>query len=325
MAKRVLVTGAGGFLGVAVCRALAARGNRVTALDLGVGPALAALAAAHPAVEPVAADLMEWPGLVKAVEAARPDAVVHAAAVVGVPASVQAPMATLRVNVEGTMNLLETLRLFGVPRMVHVSTEEVYGPFGRPLIDEEHPTKPVLAYGISKLAVEQLTRSYGPRYGVEAIHVRTCWVYGPDLPRPRVPKTLVEAAVAGRPLHLAAGGDFRVDHTHVDDLVAGLLLALDHERHDFDTYHIASGTAPSLAEIVAVLRRLVPDADLSVGPGDYAFGPDVPAVRKGALDIGRARRALGYAPRYDIETGLADYVRALRERRAAAKIPEREN
>ena len=310
---RVLVTGGGGFLGAAIVEALASRGDEVMALDLAIGPRLQRLAARHPKVEIAAGEITEWPHLAHAMAAWRPDKVVHCAAVVGVPASVGAPIATLRVNLEGTLNLFEAMRLFGVRRVVNLSSEEVYGPFGAPVIDEEHPCRPLMAYGISKLAVEHLGRSYGRLYGLECINVRTCWVYGPDLPRPRVPKILVDAALEGRPLHLPAGGDFRVDHVYVADTVQGVLLALDKEQHAFDVYNIATGQAPSLAEIVAIVKEIVPGAALSVGPGDYQFDERVGPVQKGALDIRRAREHLGYRPRYDIRQGLAATIEARRK------------
>ncbi len=243
---------------------------------------------------------------------ARPDAVIHCAAVVGVAASAGAPLTTFRVNVEGALHLMEAMRLLGVKRLINLSTEEIYGHFRSDIISEDHPCLPLMPYGISKFAVEQLARDQVRLHGLQCIHLRTCWVYGPGLPRPRVPKTLVDAAVAGQPLHLAAGGDFRVDHIYIDDLVVGVLAALDTAHHRFDAYHIASGTAPSLAEIVALLKELVPGAQLSVGPGAYRFADTLAVVRKGALDVSRARAELGYAPRYDIRRGLDAYVKALR-------------
>jgi UDP-glucose 4-epimerase len=148
-------------------------------------------------------------------------------------------------------------------------------------------------------------------------------VYGAGLPRPRVPKTLIDAALAARPLHLASGGDFRVDHTYIDDLVAGLLLALDRDVHAFDVYHVASGAAPSLAQIVAILRELVPGADLAVGPGAYRFDERLGPARKGALDVTRAREHLGYVPRFDIRAGLAATIEAQRrdQREQGGRMP----
>jgi len=309
---RVLVTGGGGFVGCAIADALAARGDQVIAFDRAIGSALERLAAGHDNVRTALGEITEWPHVAGVIARERPDAVVHAAAIVGIPASVAAPIATMRVNVEGSLNLFEAMRLSGTRRVVHISSEEVYGPFDAPIIDEAHPCRPLMAYGVSKAAVEQLGRSYAELYGLECINVRTCWVYGPDLPRPRVPKVLLDAALAGRPLHLPAGGDFRVDHVFVADTVQGVLLALDRPEHAFDTYNIATGAAPSLAEIVAIVRELLPGADISVGPGDYRFDERTGPVKKGALDITRAREHLGYAPRYDIRAGLAATIEALR-------------
>jgi UDP-glucose 4-epimerase len=307
MMARILVTGGGGFLGRAIVEALAARGDAVIALDVAFGPQQQA-----PRVTRVVGNVTEWPQLARAIADHRPDKVVHCAAIVGVLPSVEAPIATMRVNVEGSLNLFEAMRLFGIRRVVHISSDEVYGAFESARIDEDHPCRPMMAYGVSKHTVEQLGRSYGELYGLECINVRTCWVYGPGLPRARVPKTLIDAALAGRPLHLPAGADFRVDQVYVADTVQGVLLALDHEQHAFDAYNIATGEAPSLAEIVAIIKELVPSADLSVGPGPFRYNDQLAPVAKGALDIRRAQTHLGYAPRYDIREGLAAHVVASR-------------
>ena len=307
---RILVTGGAGFIGAAVCAALAARGDQVLAFDRGDSPALARHRARFPGITFLPGDITEWPPLAEAFLTHRPEAVVHCAAIVGVVASQASPAATFRVNVEGALTVFAASRLFGARRVINLSTEEIYGPFQAPEIDETHPCAPVAPYGISKFAIEQLARDEARQHGLSILHLRTCWVYGPGLPRPRVPKTLLDAALAGRALHLAEGADFRVDHVYIDDLVAGILGALDAPQPRFDAYHIASGAAPTLGEIVAILRALVPGADLSVGPGNYAFAAGVPVVQKGALAIARAGADLGYAPRFDIRAGLAAWIAA---------------
>lgn len=302
--SRYLVTGAAGFVGGAVTKALSGRGDDVVAFDRAE--------ASGDNVATVVGDITDQAALRDAMQTERPDAVVHCAAVVGVPASVQAPVDTIRVNVEGSLLLFEAMAEAGVKRAIHISSEEVYGPFQAEVADENHPCNPMMAYGISKLAVEQLGRSYGASRGLEVINLRTSWVYGPGLPRPRIPKNLVGAAVTGERLHLETGGETRIDHTYIDDAVAGILAALHKPVHDFDVYNIGSGTAPSLGEIVAIIRELVPGADIAVGPGEYRHGDGTPLVRKGAMGIARARAELGYAPAYDIRAGLAAYVAALR-------------
>jgi len=311
----ILVTGAAGFIGSALVAALAARGDRVTGIDVTVGPALARIAAAHPEVSAHVCEITEWAALAEVIRQDVPDAVVHCAAVVGVPASVLSPHRTFDVNIGGSLTLFEAARLFGIRRIVHMSSEETYGEFQAERIDESHPQNPVLAYGISKLAVEHLGRTFATLYGLEVIHLRTCWVYGPGLPRARVPKTFVDAAVEGRPFHLPWGAAMAVDHTYIDDVVSGVIGALDHPAHPHDVYNLGSGGAPTLAEIVAVIKEIVPDADISAGDGPFEHGlsgASVPAVRKGALNVDRARTVFGYVPRFDIRAGLRAYIAAVR-------------
>jgi nucleoside-diphosphate-sugar epimerase len=313
---RVLVTGGGGFLGAAAIRALIARGDTAIAFDTQ----LAGLAAAGPAerLVRVLGDITDMANVARAVSVHKPDAVLHCAAIVGVLSSLGSPINVVRVNVEGSLNVFESMRLGGIRRCVHMSSEEAYGPFRADRIDETHPLGPVLPYGICKAAVEQLGRSYHALHGLEIINLRTSWVYGPGLPRDRIPKNLVDAALAGRKLHIPTGADAPIDHTHVDDVVSAILAALDHARHAYDVYNVASGMAATAAQIVSIIRELVPGAQLSVGPGTYRHGDSVEAVRKGALDVGRASAELGWRPRYDIRTGLAAYVKAAREAQAAA-------
>jgi len=313
---RVLVTGGGGFLGAAAIRALLARGDTAIALDTQ----LAGLADVGPAerLVSVLGDITDMANVAQALAIHKPDVVLHCAAIVGVLSSLGSPINVVRVNVEGSLNVFEAMRLSGIRRCIHMSSEEAYGRFRTGKIDETHPLDPVLPYGICKAAVEQLGRSYHDLHGLEVINLRTSWVYGPGLPRDRIPKNLVDAALAGRALHIPSGADSAIDHTHVDDVVSAILAALDQARHAHDVYNVASGTAATVAQIVSIIRDLVPGAQLSVGPGTYRHGDRVQAVSKGALDVSRAAAELGWRPRYDIRTGLAAYIKAARQAQAVA-------
>ena len=138
MAK-VLVTGGAGFLGAEIVRALAARGDTPIAFDVSAGDEPEAFEAGHPGARAVAGDITDRARIEEVVGAEAPDAVVHCAALVGVPASVSAPQETMRTNVEGALNLMEAMRLGGTRRLLHMSTEEVYGPFTTDPIPEDHP------------------------------------------------------------------------------------------------------------------------------------------------------------------------------------------
>lgn len=309
---KILVTGAGGFLGAAVSRALLARGDTVVAFDVHSPHAATGDGGAAHAI---AGDITDLSALARTMLDHRPDAVFHAAAIVGVLSSLSSPIHIVRVNVEGSLNVFEAMRLAGVRRCVHVSSEEAYGVFHADPIPETHPLDPVLPYGICKATVEQLGRTYKDLHGLEVINLRTSWVYGPGLPRARVPKTLLEAALAGQALHLPSGADAAIDHTYVDDFVSGALAALDHGTHRFDAYNIASGQATTAAQMIDRVKELVPGAKLSVGPGPYRHGDTVESVKKGALDVSRAKAELGWAPKYDMRAGLEAYLRALQAKR----------
>jgi UDP-glucose 4-epimerase len=310
---RVLVTGGGGFLGGAAARALVARGDTAIAFDTQWA-GLAGAPASERLIR-VPGDITDLANLAQAMLTYRPDAVLHCAAIVGVLSSLGSPINVVRVNVEGSLNVFEAMRLAQVQRCVHISSEEAYGAFRADRIDETHPLDPVLPYGICKAAVEQLGRSYRDLHGLEVINLRTSWVYGPGLPRERVPKTLIDAALQGRALHVASGADALIDHTYVDDVVSAVLAALAHPRPRHGAYNVASGEAVTIGRMVEIVRALVPGAQLSVGRGAYRHGDRVEAVRKGALDVTRAAEDLGWRPRYDIYAGLAAYLQAERSAR----------
>jgi nucleoside-diphosphate-sugar epimerase len=315
MSRKILVTGACGWLGTAIVRALLDRGDNVVATDLAIAPATVELAGSEPRLAVAAADLGEWHQLVRVFETHRPDAVIHAAAVVGVIQAADIPLKALRANVEGSVNLFEAMRLLKVKRVVHVSTEETYGDFQSPLIDEDHPQKPLSVYGITKLAAEHYGRVYSRDHGLECINVRTCWVYGPHLPRLRMPRTFVEAALRGEPFHQADGGDLAVDQVYIADTVVGVLLALDKPVHRYDAYNIATGVAPTLRDTADAVNRAIPGAKITVGDsGPYRHGGQVLSAVKGALDIRRARTELGYEPQYDLQRGIEATIQATRER-----------
>lgn len=303
----ILVTGGGGFIGDAVTRALAQRGDTVIAFDTRFGRG-----GSTERLIQVEGDITDLAALMRAMQVHKPDAIVHCAAIVGALSSIGSPANVVRVNVEGSLNVFEAMRLAGVERCIHISSEEVYGSFRDDTIDESHPLDPVLPYGICKAAVEQLGRTYRDLHGLEIINLRTSWVYGLGLPRNRVPKILLEAALADQPLHISSGADTLIDHTYIDDVVAAVLRALGIRKHRFDAYNVASGQAVSVSELIAIVQELVPGARLSVGPGPYRHGDRIDMVKKGALDVSRAAAELGWRPRFDVRSGLAAYAAAIR-------------
>lgn len=316
----ILVTGAGGFVGHAILATLLRRGDRVVALEAGDCARLTAYAGAEPGLSVAQGDVCDPDTVGRLFAMHEPRAVIHCAAIVGVLASLQSPRQLFRVNLEGSINLFEAMAEYRTPRMIHISSEEIYGAFESERIDEDHPQRPLHAYGISKAAVEHLGRSYRETHGVNCINIRTSWVYGPNFPRDRVPMNMIRA-VARRELLLVPGGaDERIDHTYLDDLVSGVLGALDCPDHPHDAYHVSSASSPSLAEIATILAELDPSAPpVTVGSGPYRHAGEVTMPRKGTLDCSRAAAAFGYKPKFDIRAGLEATLNAERH---ALKHPE---
>jgi UDP-glucose 4-epimerase len=312
---RVLVTGSSGFLGAAVVRALLARGDTAIGFDTQIRHDRSA----DGRLVQVTGDITNSKRVAQTVAAHGPDAVIHCAAIVSVLSSIDSPVQIVRVNIEGSLNVFEAMRIGNVKRCIHISSEEAYGAFRADKIDETHPLDPVMPYGICKATVEQFGRTWRDLHGLEVINLRPSWIYGPGLPRDRIPKNLIDAALAGRKLHIPSGADSAIDHTYVDDAVAAILAALDHAQHRYDAYNVGSGAAVSVSELIAIVRELVPGAGLSVGPGPYRHGDRIEIVKKGALDVSRAAAEFGWRPRFDIRSGLAAYVEAVRKQQTVSQ------
>lgn len=304
----VLVTGGAGFLGAHLVRALALRGDRVVAYDNGLTGTPRSLADLEGKVALVDGDVTDLSHLCRTVQQHGVDQIIHGAAISSMLPSIQRPAQAVQVNIAGSVNVLETMRLFPIERCLHISSEETYGEArGEPIREDQH-LDPVTPYGATKVAVEHLGRSYRRFFGTCVFHVRTSYVYGSGLPRPRPPKTFIEDALAGRPTVLPSGAEQRADYTYIRDFVAGTIALLDCPEPRHDAYNIAGGHGVTLKELAAVVEGLIPGARIELGPGPLEYMPGIRYPRKGTLDIRRAREDFGYNPQYDLRRGLAEYI-----------------
>jgi nucleoside-diphosphate-sugar epimerase len=306
---RILITGGRGFLGVYLTRKLMQAGHRVILFDVPQ-PGEHDLPAA---AEVITADICDYNAVLSAVSESRPDVIVHAAAIVGGVLSMTQPAITVRVNIEGTVHVLEAMRASAVPRAFLISSEEVYGSFDSDPATEEHPLHPSTPYGITKAAAERYANYYRARYGTQMIHARTSWVYGAGMPRlMRFETKLILDALKTGEASSHCGADHRIDYTHVDDFVDGLKLLIEAPRLNYPAYNLATGRAIRLDQLGTLLASYIPGSRITVGKGLLEFAPGFPAPVKGALSIERIRQEVGYQPRVSVEAGMRRYVDELR-------------
>jgi UDP-glucose 4-epimerase len=305
---RVLVTGGAGFIGSNLVRALLARGDEVRVLDNFSTGSRANLAELEADVEVVEGELRSYERVHAAVRGV--ELVFHHGALPSVPRSVQDPLTTSAVNVEGTLNVLLAARDEQVRRVVFASSSSVYGNHETlPLVETARPD-PIAPYGVAKLAAERYCVSFSRVYPMEAVSLRYFNVFGPRQdPRSEyaavVPRFITEAA-AGRALPIYGDGEQRRDFTFVQNVLDACLAAGAAKDVGGAVFNVATGRSVSVNELAdavgAVLGRDVEREYLPARPGD---------IRSSWADISAARAALGWEPAVGLEEGLLATVESL--------------
>lgn len=307
---RFLVTGGAGFLGATLANRLIAGGHTVYALDdLSNGDA----SRLADAVAFTRGDVDNIPLLWSLLQEV--DCVYHLAARVSVPQSILYPREYARVNVGGTVSLMEAMRDTGVGRVVFTSSGAVYGGQPRQPVREDDPPHPDSPYAVSKWAAEQYVSTIGELWGLETVALRIFNAYGPGqgLPvshAPVVPRFLW-AALTGGSLVVYGDGRQTRDYVYVDDVVDALVAAATATDLHQQVINIGYGQETSITELIAQVEGATGRRANVIHHGEKSGG--VPRL---AADIGRARALLGFRPR----TSLADGLRLTleRDRRFAA-------
>ena len=302
---RVLVTGAGGFIGSHVVEHLARKGARVTALihynanrHLGnlhrIDPKLLA------SCEVVLGDIND-PEFA-AILLQDQDVVIHLAALIGIPYSYQSPRSYLQTNAEGTLNLLEACRRHNPRRFIFASTSEVYGSARQIPIDETHPLQAQSPYSASKIAAEALVEAYRRNFSVPAVILRPFNTFGPrQSPRAVIP-TIITQALAGGPLRLGRTDTVR-DFTFVDDTVEGILAAALGENIGGGPYNLGCGTGWAIEEVARqVLSQLGQTCEIV--QEDQRLRPELGEVDCLISSHQQFHQATGWQPRVEFAEGL---------------------
>jgi UDP-glucose 4-epimerase len=307
VSRRVLVTGGAGFIGSNLVRGLLEQGDDVRVLDNFSTGNRANLAGLE--VEIVEGELRSYERVHNAVRGV--EVVYHLGALGSVPRSVQDPLTSSAVNVEGTLNVLLAARDEGVRRVVFSSSSSVYGNSGELPRTEAMPSDPISPYGVAKLAAERYCVSFSRVYhGFETVVLRYFNVFGPrQSPFSQyaaVVPLFVTAIREGRPVTIYGDGEQSRDFTYVANVVDATIRAGSADGASGEIFNIAAG-APGSVNLLAdtigrILERPVEKAYTEPRPGD---------VRDSWADVASAGRVLGYRPSVDLEQGLRNTIEFL--------------
>lgn len=291
----VLVTGGAGFIGGHTIRLLLERGYDVIVLDnLYTG----SRDDVPEGAELVVGDVADRDTVARVVK--RADYVIHLAAIVSIDEARENPFETIRVNVIGTLNLLEESYRQGIGRFVYASSSAVYGEQERLPISEDAPLRPINTYGASKLAGEALVDAYREEKGLSTIALRYFNVYGPGMrggPYAGVIYKFIMSALRNEPLTIYGDGEQTRDFIYVEDVARANLLALESKAEG--AFNIGSGTSITIKELAKLILEITgsksPILHTNPRPGD---------IKHSKADITKAIKLLSWKPLTELREGL---------------------
>jgi len=313
---RIFLTGGAGFIGSHICRELLKEGDEIVIHDAFlnyISPFKSnyehllklRFRGIVDKVKIIRGDIRHKGRFLKILKGEKPDVVVQLAALPIATASNLYSEDAMGINLNGTVNILESLReVDSVKKFIYTSSSMIYGNFEYSPADEKHLTNPIDVYGGTKLAGEILTNVFSKQYGINYIIIRPSAVYGPTDVNRRVTQIFVENALQKKPLILHNGGETKLDFSFVEDVARGFVLAIKNDKVKNETFNITRGEGRSLKELANIIKQHIPDVEI--------IEKEVPKNEKrperGALDISKAKKMLGFNPKYTLEEGMKIYI-----------------
>lgn len=304
----ILVTGGAGFIGSHVCRSLLNSGESVAVFDNFSQGAFDTVKKVrmpdiHEKVQMINGDITNFANVFETLKKLSPEKIIHTAAITFIPTAVKNPSLAFNVNTVGTFNLLEASRILSVKKFIYLSTSSSYGDFQYTPADEKHPLEPKDIYGATKLAADRIAMSYHKTYGIPVSVLRTSSVYGPGDLEKRVAKNFIENALQGLPMELQGGGTQSRTFSYVKDVARGIVMATSSKLADGEVFNICGRGECSLKELAGIVKKFIPGAEIKeTGARDID-------TKRGALEINKAKKILGYEPEYDLEHGIKEYIK----------------
>jgi NAD dependent epimerase/dehydratase len=317
--KKILVTGADGFIGSHLTEALVRAGHDVRAFVLynsfnSWGWLDHCAADVRNQFEVFAGDVRDPNGVRTAMKDC--DAVLHLAALIAIPYSYHSPDTYVDTNVKGTLNIVQAARDLGLRKVVHTSTSEVYGTARFVPITEEHPLQGQSPYSASKIGADQIAMSFYSSFDTPVTVVRPFNTYGPrQSARAVIPTVITQLASGKRTLKLGAVHPTR-DFNFVSDTVSGFIAALTSDRGAGEVINIGSNFEVSIGDTARTIAEVM-GVDIQIETDDQRLRPQKSEVERLWASNAKAKELLGWEPRYagldGLRRGLAETVAWFRE------------
>ena len=307
--RRVLVTGAGGFIGSHLAEKLVREGARVRTFvryNSRGDPGLLSILprGIYEDLEIIPGDLRDLTAVMSAVRDI--EIVFHLGAHIAIPYSYVHPVEVVQSNVMGTLNVLLAARENGVQRMVHSSSSEVYGTATKALIDETHPLRGQSPYAASKIGADKLVESFCCTYDLPAVTLRPFNTYGPRQSARAVIPAIITQALTQDVIWLG-NLDAQRDFTFVFDTVEGFLRAAETRDVEGQTFNLGAGSAIRVGELAAeILSLLGTQKEVRVDP--TRLRPEKSEVQRLISNNSLARDCLGWAPQISMRQGLSETI-----------------
>ena len=317
--SRVLVTGAGGFIGSHLAEKLVQAGAHVCAfIHYRSDGSRGWLEDSDfkKEIETVLGDIADFDCVMHAVRGR--EVVFHLAALIGIPYSYQAPQSYVTTNVRGTLNILQACRELGVKRLIHTSTSEVYGTAQYVPIDEKHPLVGQSPYSATKIAADKLAESFHRSFGLPVVTVRPFNTFGPRQSTRAVIPTIITQALAGEAIRL---GNLRPtrDMNYVANTVDAFLSAAQSKAAVGQTINVGSGREISVGDLAALICELVRTEPL-ISCDEERMRPAGSEVERLLADNTKARQLLGWQPHTSLENGLKKTIEWMERNLSRFKI-----
>jgi UDP-glucuronate 4-epimerase len=311
-----LVTGGAGFIGSHVCERLLGLGHAVWAFDdlndfydpAIKQRAIDELRASGKRFHFVRGDITDRRALEELFDGVRLDQVIHLAARAGVRPSLQEPALYQRVNVEGTVNLLEAARQRAVKKVIIASSSSVYGVNAQVPFTESDPIFSAISpYAASKLACEALGHVYHHVYGIDVVMLRFFTVYGPRQRPDLAIRKFTQLMTQGKAIPVFGDGNTARDYTYISDTVDGV-IACTRNEFGYEIFNLGESQRVKLTYLIEVLEKALGlKAKIDRQPPQPGDAPITCA------NIDKARARLGYNPRVQIEEGIPKFVEWFRK------------